>query len=112
MRRESLLGLLIAALLYLGRGRSRRTIRGRTQTLCGGLGYLCGSELKIRPNVGHLDLDAVALVAGERCPRVGLLLPLAATGKNPTFTASGARPKPGSVKRRVAKRSASRSLPE
>jgi hypothetical protein len=32
-------------------------------TLCGGLGYLCGSELKIRSHVVNLDLDGVTLVA-------------------------------------------------
>jgi hypothetical protein len=36
--------------------------RGRG-TLCGGLGYLCDSELEIRSHVGDLDLDGLTLVA-------------------------------------------------
>jgi hypothetical protein len=36
-------------------------------TICGGLGYLCGSELEIRAYVGHLDLDGLTLVAGVAC---------------------------------------------
>jgi hypothetical protein len=53
----------LGALLLLGRGDSRRTVRGRLQTPCGGLGYLCGSELKIRPDVGDLGLDGLTFVA-------------------------------------------------
>jgi hypothetical protein len=53
----------LCALLLLGRGRSRRTVRGRTQTLCGGLGYLCGSELKIGATWVTWDLDGLALGA-------------------------------------------------
>jgi len=48
---------------FLGRGRSRRTVRGRLRTLCGGLFYLCGSELEVRSHVGDLDLDGLTLVA-------------------------------------------------
>jgi hypothetical protein len=36
--------------------------------VCGGLGYLGGSELKIRSHLGHLDLDGLTLVADVVLP--------------------------------------------
>jgi hypothetical protein len=53
----------LRALLLLNRGRSRRTVRGRTQILCGGLGDLGGRELEVRADMSHLDLHAVTLRA-------------------------------------------------
>jgi len=68
---------------------------------CGGLSYLCGSELKVRSHVGDLDLDDGALVAVVVVRSVfERLAPLPALDGRNRKPKAKSPAKPGSFKKR------------